>query len=102
MQYNNYMKCLGKTVGRKYAKMLTMGTSRWQDYGFCCFFFFFLVLYTILYFPSSVQISMCKLYKWKKKKRAVFSQFFIVNISYDNSEEKPLPYFKGTIKSMTV
>lgn len=63
---------------------------------------FFLVLYTILYFPSSVQISTCKLYKWKKKKRAIFSQFFIVSISCDNSEEKPLPYFKGTIKSMTV
>lgn len=39
---------------------------------------------------------------WKNRRRAVFSQFF-VNISCDNSEEeKPLPYFKGTIKSMTI
>jgi len=95
------MKCLGKMVGRKYARMLTMGTSRWQDYGFCCFFFP-LVLCTILYFPGSVQISTGKLYKWKNRRRAVFSQFFIANISCDNSEEKPLPYFKGTIKSMTI
>ena len=88
-------------VGRKYARMLTMRTSRWQDYGFSCFFFP-LVLCTILYFPGSVQISTGKLYKWKNRRRAVFSQFFIVNISCDNSEEKPLPYFKGTIKSMTI
>lgn len=65
-------------------------------------FFFPLVLCTILYFPSSVQISTCKLYKWKNRRRAVFSQFFVATISCDNSEEKPLPYFKGTIKSMTI
>lgn len=73
------------------------GDPKWWDYGLC----FFLLLYTVLYFASSLQTSTCKLCK-EKQRKAVLSQLFIVSIFCGNSEEKSPPYFKGNIKLVTI
>lgn len=52
-------KMFREKIVMQFAKMWTVTISRWWDYGLC----FFVLLYTVLYFPSYVQISPCKLDK---------------------------------------
>lgn len=77
------MKCLGKKIGRKYAKILTLMIPRCLDYVF-----FLLVLYSVWYFPCSVKMHVNYISKKRKQKSLCFPKNFMVIIFHRHSTKK--------------